>query len=205
MLPAFLSCCSKLMSKWEQLIDSDESHEIDADLPTKESLRRKEINREVHTILKNMIEKRENAMKMGEAKNDDLLGLLLESNSREFLERALRLYPPAIFLTRWTNKEMQLGGMTLPAGVELDMHVVLIHHDPDLWGENAEEFNLERSAIGISKATNNQNFAMLEAKLAQAMILQHFSFHLSPSYAHAPCTLIGLGPQHGAPLIIRKL
>ena len=52
-------------------------------LPTKDKIRRKEINREMETLLRKMVEKRQKAMNMGDAINDDLLGLPMESNLKE--------------------------------------------------------------------------------------------------------------------------
>ncbi|KAF9610050.1 hypothetical protein IFM89_019778 [Coptis chinensis] len=98
------------------------------------------------------------------------------------LYEVLRLYPPAVLLTRATYKEMKVGEVLLPAGVELSLPTLLVHHDHELWGEDAEEFNPERFSGGISKATKNkvsffpfgwgpricigQTFALIEAKLA---------------------------------------
>lgn len=49
-------------------------------LPTENNRRMNEIDREVKTVLRGIIEKRQKAAKNGEATKDDLLGLLLESN-----------------------------------------------------------------------------------------------------------------------------
>ena len=46
----------------------------------------KEIDHEIKSLVKNIIRKREKAMREGEAPNDDLLGILLESNFREIRE-----------------------------------------------------------------------------------------------------------------------
>ncbi|KAL5705489.1 hypothetical protein ACHQM5_023787 [Ranunculus cassubicifolius] len=133
----------------------------------------------------------------------------------------LRLYPPVCLMTRFTYKPMKLGNVRLPAGIELGLPILLVQHDHDLWGEDAEEFNPDRFSEGIVKATKGQlsyfpfstgprvcvgySFALTEAKMAMAMILQNFFFELSPTYAHAPYTIITIQPQHGAQLILRKL
>ncbi|XP_068658463.1 cytochrome P450 CYP72A616-like [Aristolochia californica] len=266
-------------------------------LPTKRNLRIREIDREVRALLTNLIKKREEKIRMGEA-TDDLLGLLMESNVRDSLARGgtrgltveeviqecklfyfagqettsvlltwtmivlsmhpswqqrareevlqtfgknkpdfdglshlkivtmilyevLRLYPPIINVIRTPTKRIQIGRNWFIPGVHLTIPILLIHHDPELWGEDVEEFKPERFAEGISKASRNQsaffpfgwgpricvgqNFALTEAKLGLSMILQRFSFELSPAYAHAPGTFITLQPLHGAQIILQRV
>ncbi|KAM0968064.1 hypothetical protein ACFX13_016794 [Malus domestica] len=137
------------------------------------------------------------------------------------LNEVLRLYPVVVLLFRHTHQKTNVGGLSIPAGVDFVFPVLFLHHDPKYWGEDVEEFNPERFADGVGKASKDevvffpfglgprtcigQTFAGFETKVALAMILQHFSFELSPSYTHAPVMSISVKPKHGAPIILHRI
>ncbi|XP_021760423.1 cytochrome P450 CYP72A219-like [Chenopodium quinoa] len=137
------------------------------------------------------------------------------------LNETLRLYTPAYMLLRKVYKDTKLQDVLVPAGTEILLPLCIIHQDINLWGSDAKEFNPERFAQGISTATKGQpiyypfstgprfcigqNLSLLEAKLTLAMILQRFSFAVSPTYIHAPHGTLTVRPQHGANLILTKI
>lgn len=138
------------------------------------------------------------------------------------IHEVLRLYPPAPSLTRKVSREMKVGDAILPAGVHVKLPLVIVHQSEKFWGSDAKEFNPDRFVQGISKATGGKicffafgwgpricigsNFAMLQVKMALAMILQRFSLELSPSYVHAPTAGRGtLRPQFGAKVVLHRI
>uniref|UniRef100_A0A0E0LNS8 Cytochrome P450 n=1 Tax=Oryza punctata TaxID=4537 RepID=A0A0E0LNS8_ORYPU len=138
-----------------------------------------------------------------------------------FLLETLRLYSPISVIMRRADADLKLGNIKVPEGTILRIPIATIHRDKEVWGEDADKFRPERFKNGVSKAAKHpnallsfssgprscigQNFAMLEAKVVIALILQRFSFTLSPKYVHAPTSFITLRPKYGLPMILRSL
>ncbi|OIW19737.1 hypothetical protein TanjilG_18547 [Lupinus angustifolius] len=137
------------------------------------------------------------------------------------VNESLRLYPPTIATIRRTKRDVDLGCYKIPRGTELLIPILAVHHDQGIWGNDVNEFNPGRFSEGVARAAKHpvafipfglgvrtcigQNLAVLQTKLALAIMLQRFSFRLAPTYQHAPTVLMLLYPQHGAPIIFQRL
>jgi cytochrome P450 len=137
------------------------------------------------------------------------------------LYEVLRLYPPTVYLVRAIQKNVELKNLSLPAGINISIPILLVHHDCDIWGDDAKEFKPERFSEGIAKATKGQvsffpfgwgpricigqTFALLEANVVLSLLLQNSSFELSADYKHVPTAILSLQPKHGALIRVHKL
>ena len=137
------------------------------------------------------------------------------------IHESLRLYPPVPVVSREAFRDMKFGDINVPKGVNVWTLMVSLHQDPDLWGPDADIFNPERFANGVSGACKlpyvympfgvgpricaGQHFAMAELKILLALIVSNFSFSLSPKYRHSPAMSLLIEPEHGVNLLIKKL
>lgn len=137
------------------------------------------------------------------------------------LLEVLRLYGPVSVLSRKACRNTKIGVVSVPKNTVVLLPLLLIHRDREIWGADANELNPLRFENGVPKAAEHpnafmsfslgprvcvgQNFAMVEAKVALAIILGRFSFSLSSDYKHAPIDNLTLKPQYGVPILLKPL
>lgn len=114
--------------------------------------------------------------------------------TRQVIEESMRLYPPAWTTGREVGREIEIGGYRIPVGAQLLISQWVVHRDPrffpdpeafdpDRWSpERARQ--LPRYAYfpfgGGPRVCIGNHFAMLEATLLLAVLVQRHHFELLP-------------------------
>ncbi|GMY39834.1 cytokinin hydroxylase-like [Fagus crenata] len=137
------------------------------------------------------------------------------------LNEVLRLYPSAPNVQRQAREDIRVDDLTIPNGTNMWIDVVGMHHDPNLWGEDVNEFKPERFKGDMHGGCKHKmgyvpfgfggrmcigrNLTFMEYKVVLTLILSRFSFTLSPTYTHSPAILLSLRPKYGLPLRFQPL
>jgi cytochrome P450 len=134
------------------------------------------------------------------------------------IRESMRLHPPLWILLREVIEDIQVGEYTLPKGnfVEFCPHVT--HRDPR-WFPKPEQFIPERFEEGWEKRIPKgayfpfgmgprfcigQSFAMMEAQILLAMIIQRWQLTLVPGQKVVPQPMIAQRPWHGLHMMLTK-
>ncbi|KAM0824590.1 hypothetical protein ACQ4PT_070091 [Festuca glaucescens] len=131
------------------------------------------------------------------------------------IQETLRLYPAGSVVSRQALREVTLGGVRVPEGVNIYVPVSTVHLDEGLWGPGAREFDPERFAarpqlhsylpFGAGARTClGQGFAMAELKVLLSLLLSRFEVALSPAYRHSPALKLIVEPEHGVRVVLKR-
>lgn len=127
------------------------------------------------------------------------------------VKESMRLYPPAPGFSREPIEDIELAGYTIPRGSLFLMSSYAMHHNPRYFPE-PEKFIPERFTSENEQSRNKyaylpfgggprvcigNNFALMEARLVLAAMIQRVELSLIPGQEIAPQQLVTLRPKHG--------
>lgn len=134
--------------------------------------------------------------------------------NRMVIEETMRLYPPGWGISRQTIEADHLGPYTIPAHTAVFLNVYGMHRHPGYWEDpdqfEPERFTPERVAArprfaylpfgGGPRQCIGNLFAMTEAQLVLATVVQRCQLRLKPGHPVAPEPVFTLRTRHGLPM-----
>lgn len=137
--------------------------------------------------------------------------------TRMVIDEVLRLYPPAYAMARWCNGADVVGGYDLPANTALTLSPYITHRLPEFWDEpekfDPDRFLPERVAErpryaylpfgGGPRQCIGNSFALTEAAVILASMVQRFDWRLVTSTAAEMEPMITLRPKGGLPMMLK--
>lgn len=137
--------------------------------------------------------------------------------TEQVIKEGMRLYPPAWSVGRQAMEPVTLGGYELPAGGSAIIPTYVVHRDPRWWDDpeafKPERFSPENEANinkraylpfgGGPRICIGNSFAMMEAVLILASIVQRYQLRLKPGHVVEPEPLVTMRPKHGMQMILK--
>ncbi|MEM7507455.1 MAG: cytochrome P450 [Pseudomonadota bacterium] len=138
--------------------------------------------------------------------------------TRQVIEEAMRLYPPAGMLSRTARGEDELCGRQVTKGETVILPIYALHRHR-LWWENADQFDPENFEAAKVKARNRylylpfgagpricigMNFALIEAQIILASLMARYRFTPLPGKVPVPEMVMTLRPSGGVNLAVAR-
>jgi cytochrome P450 len=132
----------------------------------------------------------------------------------QVFSEALRLFPPAWIITRRAEEEDAFGSYRVSPGSLVIISPYVVHRLPEYW-KNPLGFDPDRFHPGEKEGKGRfsfipfgggprlcigNQFAVLEARLILAMVIQKFRLDLLPAHAIHVESLVTLRPRGGLPM-----
>lgn len=139
--------------------------------------------------------------------------------TRQVFDETLRIYPPAWITNRDAVEDDELSGYPIKAGSIVMISPYVTHRLPEFWPDperfDPDRFTPDKVAArprfaympfggGPHQCIGN-NFALVEATLAAAVIAQRFRLELAPGVKVVPQTSVTLRPKDGLQMVPRKV
>jgi cytochrome P450 len=138
--------------------------------------------------------------------------------TRQAIQEAMRIYPPVMAIPRRAEREARIGPYRVPAGSEVIIWVYRTHHDPRYYPDperylpqrfqDTETDERPRHAYlpfgAGQRACIGQLFAMIEAQLIVATLLQRCEFRYARRRPAGMRLGVTLAPKGGLPMRVKR-
>ena len=136
--------------------------------------------------------------------------------TRHVIDETLRLYPPAWIFNRSAVAADEICGYHIPANAIITVSPYVTHRLPEFW-VNPEGFDPERFAPELAHNRPRfayfpfgggphqcigQSFALIEAQLVLATIVQRYRLDLLPGHVVTPVAAVTLRPRTSMPMTV---
>lgn len=136
--------------------------------------------------------------------------------TRMVIDEALRLYPPAWIVARRATAAEQFGEYEVPAGGAVVVSPWVTHRHPEFW-DDPERFDPSRFDPvkaerhhryayfpfgGGPRQCIGNTFALMEAQLILAAVMQRYRLRLAPGQTVEPEALVTLRPKRGLRMFV---
>jgi cytochrome P450 len=126
-------------------------------------------------------------------------------------EEAMRLYPPVWTISRTATRDDEVCGKPIPKGTTVMLSPYAMHRNPEIWPEpekfRPERFHPDEVAKrprysyfpfgGGPRVCLGNRFAMMEAKIMMAMVIQRYRLSVLPGQEIVAEPMITLRPRDG--------